>query len=477
MLRPADLPIRWRLALLMTALAAAILVAGGVVVEWALEAQSRDHFDRVLTEEVREFVAASSLISSSDDFGRFADEFVDLHRTDDDSALLLGLLPDSGTTGLELPDDVAQLKSSPDGAVLPTGLQTLEATNGERYRVASDRFLTADGVAGMVLVGEPLSNLETVVGPLRLTTLAVVLVGLVIAAYGAYYVSGSSLAPLRRISRLANATSEQDLSRRLDHEGPDDEVGELAVAFDRMVDRLDRAFLAQQRLLSDVAHQLRTPITLVRGHLDLLRMAQDRSKRDRDEIIELAIAELDHINRLLGDLLLLERSSSAGFLRPEVVSVAEVVEDVMEDARTLGGRRWVFAGDKAGEMMVDRAHLHSVLLNLLRNAVQHTEPKDTIGLAVFRQGDTIKLQVWDTGEGIPSADLPHVFERFYRGETSQGTDGAGLGLAIVKRIVEAHGGTVSAESRPGAGSVFAIRLPAEQPAPDTSPAVLAAQAG
>lgn len=286
-------------------------------------------------------------------------------------------------------------------------------------------------------------------------TLAVVgLVSVAIAGLAGWVVAGRVLEPIRTLRRTAERVSESDLTTRIDVAGRDD-VAELAVTFNRMLDRIEHAFSSQKRFLEDAGHELRTPITIVRGHLEV--MGDDPA--EAAQTIELVVSELGRMSRIIDDLMLLARAEGPDFLHPGPVDLTELVVDVLAKTKAIAPRRWVI--DEVGEATVraDGQRLTQALVQLAANAVDHTDEGDRISVGSAVVGDRVRLWVSDTGDGIAPDLRDRVFERFVRGPGGRDRSGAGLGLEIVATIAAAHGGRVELESELGRGSTFTLDLP------------------
>jgi signal transduction histidine kinase len=236
-----------------------------------------------------------------------------------------------------------------------------------------------------------------------------------------------------------------------------DEIAELAQTFNEMLDRVERALAAQRDFVTDAGHELRTPITIVRGHLEL--MTDDPA--DREETVALVLEELDRMARLVQDLLLLSRSERPDFLDRRTVQVEELLPEVFAKVSALGDREWVFDGAGPAQLDADPQRLTQALMQLAQNAVQHTRGDAVIGLGSSREGDHVHVWVRDEGDGVAEADREHIFERFARAAGQpRRSEGHGLGLAIVTAVVEAHGGRMQLDSAVGRGSTFRMVLPA-----------------
>jgi two-component system, OmpR family, sensor kinase len=280
------------------------------------------------------------------------------------------------------------------------------------------------------------------------------LVVLGIASFLAYLAAGRLLRPVRLVTEAATAISETDLSRRIPVEG-DDEVSHLASTFNAMLDRLEDAFAAQRQFFDDAGHELRTPITIIRGNLELL---PDESQA-RDRSIAIATAELDRMARMVQDLLTLAKAERPDFLSVGPVDIETLLLDAYDKARTLGAREWVVDIRGCGVMEGDEQRLTQAVMQLAENAKTHTDPGDRITIGCDASDRQIRIWVDDTGSGIPDRDQQRIFERFHRGSEPRG-EGTGLGLAIVTAIARAHGGRIELVSEPGEGSRFTLHLPA-----------------
>jgi signal transduction histidine kinase len=314
-------------------------------------------------------------------------------------------------------------------------------------------------VRGVFVVAASLTaEREGVNEAVRLAAL-VLLAVLLIASALAWVVAGRILAPLRVLDETARSISETDLTRRIPV-GGNDEIAELARTFNAMVDRLERAFASQRAFVSDAGHELRTPITIVRGHLELL----GDDPQERRETVALVTDELDRMSRFVDDLLVLAKSERNDFLRLADVELGALTEELLDKASGLAARRWNMEARGETRLRADRQRLTQAIMGLAHNAVQHTSDGDPVWIGSAVDGEEASLWVRDSGPGIAAADQARVFERFARaGASRRRSEGAGLGLAIVRAIAEAHGGRVELVSRPGAGATFTVIVPLRGP--------------
>jgi two-component system OmpR family sensor kinase len=281
---------------------------------------------------------------------------------------------------------------------------------------------------------------------------------LLIGSILAWRVAEGVLRPVRQLTMTARASTEGDLSRRIQVRGRD-EISLLAATFNEMLDRLEEAFATQRQFVDDAGHELRTPITVIRGHLELL----EEDPEEREQTIALVTDELDRMSRIVNDLLVLAKAQRPDFLNLEAVDVATLTEEVLAKARALGPRDWQLEGVARRRVIADRQRLTQALMQLAVNAAAHTADGDRIGLGSAISNGEARLWVKDSGPGVAFGERDLIFRRFSRGEGRRASDGAGLGLAIVRAIAEAHSGRVELESPPGKGAKFSVVIPTEQP--------------
>ncbi|MGL5859974.1 MAG: sensor histidine kinase, partial [Phycicoccus sp.] len=277
------------------------------------------------------------------------------------------------------------------------------------------------------------------------------------------------LRPLDDLRRTAETITETDVSQRIDVTGAD-EVAELGETVNGMLDRLEDALDSQRRMLDDAGHELRTPVTVIRGHLELM---DARDAGDVEGTRALVIDELDRMGRIVEDLLVLAKARRPDFLRREVVDVGEVVATSLDKASGLAPRSWVLDGAPEVLAPVDAGRVTQALLQLAANAVAVTSEHDTIAFGCAPMPGVVRIWVRDTGPGVPAADRQRIFARFESGGASAGEGGTGLGLAIVAAIAAAHGGTADvAAAAPDGGALFTLELPApdagRQPVPEAT---------
>jgi heavy metal sensor kinase len=284
------------------------------------------------------------------------------------------------------------------------------------------------------------------------------------ACFGGLVVAGRALSPIDRLTGLAQRISAEDLSQRLDLDLPDDELGRLAHTFDEMIARLDHAFQRQRQFTADASHELRTPLTSIKGQAEVA-LQRSRDPAAYRQVLTAINDEVDRMIRLTGSLLTLARADAGQIpLTTEPFDVAELVGSAVEHARSAATQKAVQVEVESGppvRLMADQDLLIQLMLNLLDNAIKYTPANGEVIVSWKRAGEEASLTVRDTGIGIDAEDIPNIFDRFYRVDKarSRGEGGAGLGLSISRWIAEAHGGSITVESKPGEGSTFTVRLP------------------
>ena len=293
-------------------------------------------------------------------------------------------------------------------------------------------------------------------------------VGLAILLLGsllAWRLADKVVQPVSALTRTARSISETDLSARIPERGRD-EVAQLAATFNSMLGRLERAFGSQRRFLDDAGHELKTPLTIIRGHLELLGDDPD----ERRETLGLVMDELDRMTRIVGDVLLLAKHERPDFLSFSTVDVGVLTDELQAKARALAPRDWVLEERGRGVIVADRQRLTQAIMQLAQNAARYSAKGEAIVLGSRVANGEARFWVRDHGPGIPLAEQELIFERFQRGSDTRRWEGAGLGLAIVKAIAEAHHGRVELASRPSAGATFKLVVALDQPGDQQEPA-------
>jgi heavy metal sensor kinase len=333
----------------------------------------------------------------------------------------------------------------------------------ENLRVQATPIVEDETIVGVLEVGVTKDDVEETLDLLLLIMLVAYPLTLGIAAIEGLLLAGRVLSPIDDVTNMARRISAEDLSQRLDLDLPDDELGRLARTFDEMIARLDEAFQRQRQFTADASHELRTPLTVIKGQVEVA-LNQPRDAEGYREVLRSVNEEVDRLSRMVGGLLTLARADAGQAVHTkEAVSMTVVVDGAVEQVRPLAERKDLRLGVEHGTeeaMQADEDLLLQLVLNLLDNAIKFTAAGGRIAVRVRREASDAVLEIRDTGAGIAPDALPHLFERFFRGDParSAGAEGAGLGLSLVKWIADRHGATVSVDSRPNEGSTFVVRM-------------------
>jgi signal transduction histidine kinase len=336
---------------------------------------------------------------------------------------------------------------------------TAQSTDGTRLRILP-LYLQAEDQIFQLGFAQSLASIDPIMSSMGLTLLLVIPGFLILTTASASIMIGRALSPVKKVTATAQSiASSSDLSRRVNHRGPKDEIGELAATFDRMIEQLDRLLQSQRGFVADASHELRGPLTVIRGNLDLLK--RNLSEEDRTESIRVLEAEMARMTRIVNDLLVLAEVESGPLEQSQLVSLKDIILDAQDRALLLAGDRHIVIERQDDLWVKGDAHkLDQLVGNLVGNAIKYTPDGGTITLSLFQDGEWAHLDVADTGIGISPEHLPHIFDRFYRVDRarSRAGGGTGLGLAIVKGIALQHGGKVTVTSETGKGSTFTVWL-------------------
>jgi signal transduction histidine kinase len=429
--------------------------------------QLDEEINNSFTQEYREF---SRLVKGNDpntgrpfgsDLKAIFDVFLSRNIPEEEETLI-GFVDGEYYDSRDAAEVLYPLQSLPDAVERWTSLDeprrgTVRTPAGEaRYLAAPIRF--QDEVRGTFVVAKfPQSDQAEIDTAIR-TAIQVSAAVLGLASFIAWVLAGRVISPLRDLSDTVRTISETDLTRRIPVQGSD-EISQLAARFNAMLDRLEAAFAGQRQFTADASHELRTPITIIRGQLEV--MGDD--PEEREEAMAIVFDELDRMGRLVDDLLVLARAKQPDFLHVEAVNVASLTDDLHSKARSLAPRTWKLESKGSGIVEADRHRLTQAVIQLAQNAVQHTSKGAEIAVGSALNDGRLQLWVRDSGPGIAPEDQERIFDRFTRSsDRRRNSDGAGLGLSIVRAIAEAHSGSVHVISRRGAGATFTMEIPAHK---------------
>jgi heavy metal sensor kinase len=318
-----------------------------------------------------------------------------------------------------------------------------------------------------VAIGTPLTNNAKILREFTWIYLGVIPASLLLGLWFGWFMAGRALEPVLAVAQAAQRISGSNLSLRIPTRQANDELDYLILTFNRMIERLEASFQQMKQFSGDVSHELRTPITAIRGQLEVALFTAKTTEQYRDAMVN-ALQDIDRLSQIVRALLLLSQAESGQLtLQRSRLNLSEVVKDLVDQFQIpaeAGGVRLRAKVPRECPAEVDRVQIERMITNLLSNAVKFTPEGGDVRVELRSLGDSAEIVVEDTGRGIPSEYLPHIFDRFYRvpgSGTAPGPDqGLGLGLSFVAWIVKAHQGVIDVESTPGKGTRFLIKLPA-----------------
>lgn len=358
-----------------------------------------------------------------------------------------------------LPVDAASLEAVQHGQSAFT--TAIALPTHERVRLYTTAITENGAFLGIVQVAQSLAGVDNTLNQLLIALFVGAPILTLTAAFGGYILAARALAPIDHITQMAGQISGEDLSARLNLPATDDEVGRLAATFDSMLARLDNSFKRERQFTADASHELRTPLAAIQAILSVVR-EKPRTPEDYQQALADLSEETDRLRALTEDLLHLARADTQPIDIHERVDLSVLLNDVADSLRPLaeakGLRIKCHVPDQL-DLTGDTDGLIRLFVNLLDNAVKYTERGEII-LSAQVEASLIHITVADTGLGIPAEHKPHIFDRFYRMDTSRSTRGAGLGLAIALDIARSHGGTIEVTSSVNKGSAFIVNLPA-----------------
>ncbi|HEV3131180.1 MAG TPA: HAMP domain-containing sensor histidine kinase [Acidimicrobiales bacterium] len=381
-----------------------------------------------------------------------------------------------------LPTTITGFSKAADGAQVAYFTAPATQNGGPSFRVRASTL--KDG--NLLIVAQPLSDTGSTLHQLLLIELAVTGGAVALALLGGFWLVRVGLRPLRDMERSAESIAAGDLTQRVPGENDSTEVGRLARTLNVMLSRIEAAFSARlsserrlqaseqrlRRFVADASHELRTPIAAVSAYAELFGRGASEHTEDLGRVMDGIRTETDRMEHLVADLLLLARLDEGRPMEQRSVDLVALCAEAVETAAAVGPA-WPlrFEASEPIEIIGDATSLRQVVDNLLGNVRAHTPAGTSARVDVAKEEGGAIITIADTGPGMEPEEAEHIFERFYRSDPSRSRvhGGAGLGLSIVSAIVANHGGRVSAESRPGAGTTFTVHLPTAPPAVDGEP--------
>jgi signal transduction histidine kinase len=452
--------LRARLTLFYTVVLGVVLVLFGLAVYYLVSVVQLRQVDATLERTARDLIGVVRINDEGD--------FVLTERVSLDSSVIVQVWDTNNrlvaiTPSVE-PD--SPFRQPLDSANFASGLPVYRSVTvgNVHFRVLTVPLHTGGSPIGVLQSGTSLTIIDGLRSEIVRYLVVLSVIGIILAGMFGLIMGSRALSPLATMTDTAlQITRADDLSRRIPTRGiVDDEVGKLITSFNNTMGRLEKLFATQRRFVADIGHELRTPLTVIRGNIDLMRKVGIEDEQSLHSI-EL---EVDRLARLVEDLLILAQAESGKLpMDRRRVEMDTLLLEVFSQAHVLAADRVRLEIGQIDQVLVcgDRDRLKQVVLNLVANAIKYTAQGGKVTVNLSKEEGQGVFSVKDTGAGISSEDLPHVFERFYRGDKSRsrGKDGAGfgLGLSIAYWIVRNHGGEIEVKSKPNRGSTFTVRLP------------------
>lgn len=334
-----------------------------------------------------------------------------------------------------------------------------EQNETDRIRIYTLPILDEEQIIGWIQTAQSLTTAEESLDRLRAALLIGVGALSLLSGFAGYFLAARALAPIEKITAAARRISAEDLSARLNLPNHGDEVSRLANTFDAMLARIESGFARERQFTADASHELRTPLTAMQTILDFIRAGERPTAEYRQALDDIS-EEADRLQNLVEGLLILARGEGNLILDKQQIDLTLLLADVTDSLRPLAeAKRLTLTFERTPSIMLsaDPDALIRLFVNLLDNAVKYTECGG-ITVSAHEENCRAVIEIADTGVGIPVEHLPHIFERFYRADSSRSSRGAGLGLAIAAQIVQGHGGRLEVQSEAGAGTKFTVRL-------------------
>jgi heavy metal sensor kinase len=381
------------------------------------------------------------------------------------------ILDESGRIGdrstnlrdVQIPISVQTMKAASKGAIT---VETVQVMGKYPLRVVTMPIMENEKMVGIVQVGSSLEGVEEALHQLLLILFIAVPAALLIASAGGLFLANKALRPVDAITRIARRIGSGDLSQRIRIKRVNDEIGRLASTFNEMIAKLEKSFHQVKRFTADASHELKTPLTILRGEVEV-GLKKKRGLKEYQSILASNLEEINRMSRIVEDLLTLSRADMGELIMErEEIELSALAREVWEDLQLLAKKKRVqlkFVDNGFTRVEGDPLFLRQLILNLTENGLKYTRAGGEVAVRVKgdREQGMVRLLVTDTGVGIPQKDLKRIFDRFYRvdGARSRETGGTGLGLSICQWIAQAHEGRIAVESKVGTGSTFTVTLP------------------
>jgi len=348
--------------------------------------------------------------------------------------------------------------------------ETVVLENNRRIRLLSHPLTEGGTLIGVAQVGLELGPLYETIEELRLIYLVVGPFAIFWLCIGCWLLAERMLAPIIEVTEAAQGITADNLTRRLPSGNRQDELSQMVACLNQMLDRLEKSFRRVRQFSGDASHELRTPLTILRGETEVtLRWA--KTPDEFRDMLRSNMEEIDRMERIIESLLTLAKSEVGELsLEMKQLSLSDLLQELYLQSQILCETKNISVElqlevEEEIRIRGDELRLRQMFLNMVSNAIKYTPENGQLTIVLAKEGDFARIDIADTGIGIPAQHLPHIFDRFYRVDKARNRmdGGTGLGLAIVKWIAEAHGGSISVQSKVDKGSAFTVRLPIAGP--------------
>ena len=404
------------------------------------------------------------LLFSPDNSNRYLEHYIQIYNIDND---LIYASPMTARVdlGLSVLTQSDKLNVNRQGHIYQNFPWNQENLLGiMTFRVVGRKIFFNNRPIGWVVVGLPIQRIEKSMENLLRVLIISIILAVIMIATGGYILTRKALNPVNQITSRAREISFRNLNQRIEVYNPDDELGKLSLVLNDLLERLQKAFESQRQFLADAAHELKTPLAILRTHWEDEINNSDISLDQKEKFVQ-DIETISRLSHLINNLLLLSQTEAVEInFNFAPIRLDEIIRDVIDDATILAEikKQSIEIRELAVlTVMGDKMRLYQLFFNIIDNAIKYSDQESKILVSLDRQNNYARIEIQDNGDGISKEDLPHVFERFYRikKDRARQTGGSGLGLAISKLIVDSHHGSIQLKSELGKGSVFTVFLP------------------
>ena len=330
------------------------------------------------------------------------------------------------------------------------------------FRIFTEPVLENRRLSYIVQVASPLAQPHELLRNLSFSLMFLLPLTVVLTGLSGVFLVQMTLKPVDQMIATIHQITAENLKLRLEIPGSKDEIESLAKTFNQMIARLDEAFTTQRQFMEDISHELKTPLSVLKGELEVT-LKKVRSAQEYESALYSNLEEVNRLGKIVENLLVLARfDAKTTALHEEPVDLNLLISDAVEVIKVLAVQKDItlqYNGAHTVDIMADKVQLKRLFLNILDNAIKYTPSGGKISIDLRQQKESVDIDISDTGIGIPENELPHIFDRFYRVDKSRSSIGFGLGLSIAQSIAMAHGGKIYARSNAPQGTVFTISLP------------------